>query len=267
MTLSDALVSMAPVDDTLPPEQASRRADATALVYGALTRLAQRAVDRDRRDEVVQDVLVRLYTSRPGARRYTSTDGEAEAYLLRALGNRQIDMHRQAQKIRRREVSATPDEEGRGGYEAVDNDNPEQTAIARQTEALVEKARTTLFEQALPTIAKSLQNPAGFLMNADDLRAIAEDETTVDEIVDREGGRGDTFAKVRNRVYQRHKRMRAYLLESPRNAPRDVPRLSEWLAGAMLAPELEVEVRRVAAEIFAPRIERGDGGTAAQEYV
>lgn len=266
MTLSDALVLMAPSDADLPPGEAVRREQATELVYAALSRLAPRIVSAEHRDGVVQDVLIRLYKGRPGSRRYTSTDGEAEAYLVKALGNRVIDLHRKSQKDRKRWVSATPDAEGLGGHEAVDAETPEAVAIAGETRALVSEATTVLFEQALPAIARTLQNAEGFLMNVHDLRAIAGDDLTVDEIVEREGGRGDAFVKVRNRVYQRHKRTRGYLLEVPRNKPTDLPRLSEWLVSAGLPPELDREVRRVAAEVFAPRVERGDGSTYAQEH-
>lgn len=266
MTLSDALVMMAPVDDQLAADECGRRQEATELVYAALCRLASRVVRRDLRDDVVQDVLIRLSTNRPGARRYTSTEAEAEAYLVRALGNRAIDMHRRTQRDRQMLVSATPDDEGRGGFDAVDTETPEGTAIAHQTEALVAEATSTLFDTALPTIARSLQNPSGFLTNARDLRSIAEGDITIDQIVTREGGRPETYVTVRNRVYQRHKRMRAYLLEVPRNGPADRPRLAEWLASAALAPELEQEVRRVAAEVFAPRVERGgQAGIDGQE--
>ena len=75
--------------------------------------------------------------------------------------------------------------------------------------------------------------------------------------------------KVRNRVYQRHKRTRAYLLEVPRNRAGGLPRLSEWLRRTrrcLRNRELEQEVRRIATEIFAPRVDRGDARTDAQEH-
>ena len=131
---------------------------------------------------------------------------------------------------------------------------------------LLEEATTVLFDRAIPDIARSLQNPDGFMANVRDLRAIAADDLTVDAIVDREGGQGEAFVKVRNRVYQRHKRTRGYLLEVPRNKPADLARLSAWLVDAGVRPELEREVRRVAAEVFAPRVDRGDGRSDTQEH-
>lgn len=267
MTLSDALVVMAPSDSTLSGEEQRRREDATTLVYDVLRRLARRCGPRDYQDEVVQDVLIRLAKNRPGPRRYTANDVEAESYLLKALGNRVTDLHRRTQKDRKRWESATPDEDSWGkAQEAVDPTTPEALAIAAEQGALLDEAATVLFDRAIPEIARSLQNPDGFMSNVRDLRAIADDDLTVDAIVEREGGHGDAFVKVRNRVYQRHKRTRGYLLEVPRNKPDDLARLSAWLVGAAVRPELEREVRRVAAEVFAPRVERGDGKTGAQEH-
>lgn len=265
MTLSDALVAMAPSDATLAPEESASRDAATTLVYHALVRLAPRVAHPDVRDLVAQDILIRLSTSRPGRRRYTATDGEAEAYLIKALGNRVIDLHRKTQRERARWVSAEPDEDGWAKHEAVDETTPEGVAIAHETADRVERATAVLFDQAIPAIAATLQNPEGFLMNVADLRAIADGELTVDQIVEREGGHGDAYVKVRNRVYQRHKRTRAYLLEVPRNKPDELPRLTQWLRDAALPAALEDEVRRIATEIFAPRVDRGDGRPGAQE--
>jgi DNA-directed RNA polymerase specialized sigma24 family protein len=260
MTLSDALVAMAPSDRTLSPEEVARRDDATAMVYEALVRLARRMVPLDLRSVVAQDVLIRLSKNRPGPRRYTSSDGEAEAYLKTALGNRVTDLHRRAQKDRKRWESPTVDEDDRSPAEKfVDRTTPEDLVMADEHEALIGEAMTRLFEDAIPEIAGGLQNPGGFLENIGDLRAIASDDLTVDAIVAREGGQADTYVKVRNRVYQRHKRARAYLLEVPANRPAGVPRLTDWLRRSALAPELEHEIRRLATEVFAPRVDRSDG--------
>ena len=69
---------------------------------------------------------------------------------------------------------------------------------------------------------------------------------------------GDTFVRTRNRIYQRQKRARGYLLEVPRNRPDDVPRLSAWLAEAALRADLEAAVRAVALFDFAPRVQHGN---------
>lgn len=259
MTLSEALVQMAPSDSGLAADEQQRREEATTLVYHVLARLARRCGPRTLQDEVVQDVLIRLAKNRPGPRRYTANEVEAEAYLLKALSNRVTDLHRRTQKDRRRWESSTPDDDGWSrAPEAVDATTPEQLVIASEQGALLDEAAGVLFEQAIPDIARSLQNPDGFLANVRDLRAIADDDLTVDAIVAREGGQGDSFVKVRNRVYQRHKRARGYLLEVPRNKPDDVARLSAWLVAAAMRPELEHEVRRVAAEVFAPRVDRSE---------
>ena len=110
MTLSDALVEMAPTDPSLPREVVERRDAATVVVHQALVRLARRIVPADYRDEVAQDVLVRLWKARPSSRRYTSSDGEAEAYLKTALGNRVKDVHRKNKRDRDHLVSATVDD-------------------------------------------------------------------------------------------------------------------------------------------------------------
>ncbi len=266
MTLSDALVLMAPSDTSLSADQRHRRDEATTVVYDVMVRLGRRALSADHRDLVVQDVLIRLSKSRPGRLRYTANDGEAEAYLMKALRNRMIDIHRTVQRERARWVSSEADDDGWAPLEAVDHATPEAVAIAEETGALVAEATTRLIDHAIPAIARTLQNPGGFLTNVDDLRAIAEGDLTIDQIVDREGGSGDAYVKVRNRVYQRHKRTRAYLLEVPPNRAGGLPRLTEWLRDAALSPELEQEVRHIAAEIFAPRVDRGDGRTDVQEH-
>ncbi len=257
MTLSDALVGMAPSGGTLSPDEVARRDGATTMVYEALVRLARRGVPADHRDAAVQDVLIRLSKNRPGPRRYTSSDNEAEAYLKTALDNIVTDMYRRLQKERRRWESATVEEDDWPKPERfVDRTTPEALAMAAEHEALIGQAMTCLFEKAIPEIAGGLQNPDGFLENIGDLRAIAHDELTVDAIVAREGGQVETFVKVRNRVYQRHKRARAYLLEVPANKPAALPRLTAWLRTSQLSSELEQEIRRLATEVFAPRVER-----------
>jgi DNA-directed RNA polymerase specialized sigma24 family protein len=266
MTLSDALVLMAPSDAMLFADDRCRRDEATTVVYHVMVRLGRRTLPADHRDLVVQDVLIRLSKSRPGRLRYTATDGEAEAYLVKALRNRMTDIHRAAQRMRARLVSAEANEDGWAPHEAVDHATPEAVVIAAETDARLTEATTVLFDQAVPAIARSLQNPGGFLTNVDDLRAIAEGDLTVDTIVEREGGSGDAYVKVRNRVYQRHKRTRAYLLEVPPNTAAGLPRLTQWLRDAALSPEREQDVRRIASEIFAPRVDRGLSRMDAQEH-
>jgi len=266
MTLSDALVDMAPSDATLSPQEVARRDEATTVVYEALVRLARRMVPVDHRSLAVQDVLIRLSKNRPGPRRYTSSDNEAEAYLKTALDNKVTDIHRRAQKDRRRWESPTAeDDDHMKAEQFVDHTTPEALVMAEQHGELIGEAMTRLFDEAIPEIAGGLQNPDGFLENIGDLRAIASDDLTVDTIVAREGGQADTYVKVRNRVYQRHKRARAYLLEVPANKPAGIPRLTEWLRKSALPTELEREIRRIAADVFAPRVDRGDGLTASQE--
>ena len=124
--------------------------------------------------------------------------------------------------------------------------------------ALLAGAESVLYDEAIPAIATTLREGEGFLVNVRDIRAIARETTTIDEIVAREQRDGDTYVRTRNRIYQRQKRARGYLLEVPRHRPDDVPRLSAWLAGAALAPELEAAVRAVAVFDFAPRVQHGD---------
>jgi DNA-directed RNA polymerase specialized sigma24 family protein len=265
MTLSDALVLMAPSDSTLSETEATQRDDAIVLVYGALGRLARRVVREPLRDEVVQKLIIHLMKARPGNRRYTATDSEAEAYLLRSLRNKVTDLHRRAQRDQARLVSIDAGDEGKPLHQPRDPETPETRALIEERVQLGVEARAVLFEQAVPAIARTLQHPDGFQANVADLRAIATGELTVDAIVAREGGEGPTFVKVRNRVYQRHKRTRAYLLEVPRNKPDDLARLTAWLGAAQLPAALEAEVRRLAALIFAPRVERGDATPDSQE--
>ena len=204
MTLSDALVLMAPPDRTLSLDEDARRQAATAMVYDTLCSLARRVVPAGKRDDVVNDVVLRLMKNRPGPRRYTSTDAEADQVL---------------------------------------------------------------YDRAIPAIARTLREGDGFLATVGDIRAIAREATTIDEIVAREQRDNDTFVRTRNRIYQRQKRTRGYLLEVPRNRPDDVPRLSAWLIDAALTPEVEEAVRAVAHFDFAPRVQHGSGTQVSPDEV
>ena len=262
MTLSDALVLMAPPDRRLSPEEDARRQSAIELVYEHLARLARRVVPEPKRDDVVNDVVVRLMKNRPGPRRYTATDAEATSYLVTALKNKLRDSAGRDRDDLRRLVSTTPDEDDGRPRELPDPSlDIGSVLIDRESHlsqsSLLIRADAILYEQAIPAIAGTLREGDGFLANVRDIRAIARETTTIDDIVAREQRTGDTFVRTRNRIYQRQKRARGYLLEVPRNRPDDVPRLSAWLVGAVLDPELETAVRAVANFDFAPRVQHG----------
>ena len=259
MTLSDALVLMAPPDRTLSLDEDARRQAATALVYDTLCSLARRVVPAGKRDDVVNDVVLRLMKNRPGPRRYTSSDAEANGYLVTALKNMVRDSINRDRDELHRLVSTTPDDDDGRPRElpapdpdirSVLIDREDRTASA----ALLAEADQVLYDHAIPAIARTLREGDGFLATVRDIRAIAREATTIDEIVAREQRDNDTFVRTRNRIYQRQKRTRGYLLEVPRNRPDDVPRLSAWLIGAALAPEVEDAVRAVAHFDFAPRV-------------
>ena len=272
MTLSDALVLMAPSDRMLSPDEDARRQASTAMVYTALVALARRVVPADKRDDVVNDVVVRLMKNRPGPRRYTCTDAEANGYLVTALRNMLRDSASRDRDDLHRLVSTTPDDEdGRArdlpaadpDIRSVLIDREDHTANA----ALLAEADQVLYEKAIPAIARTLREGDGFVATVRDIRAIARETTTIDDIVAREQRETDTFVRTRNRIYQRQKRTRGYLLEVPRNRPDDVPRLSAWLIGAALAPAVEQAVRAVAHFDFAPRVQHGSNTQAAPDEV
>jgi DNA-directed RNA polymerase specialized sigma24 family protein len=263
MTLSDALVGMAPPDRTLSLGEDAQRQAAIELVYTTLCTLARKVVPEPKRDDVVNDVVVRLMKNRPGPRRYTSSDGEAIGYLVTALKNRWRDSASRDGDERKRLTSTTAEDDDRSDRELRDPtadirslliDRESQSAQAR----LLAEADQVLYQQAIPAIARTLREGDGFLANVRDIRAIAREAATIDEMVAREQRDGDTFVRTRNRIYQRQKRARGYLLEVPRNRPDDVPRLSAWLAGAALRPDLEAAVRAVALFDFAPRVQHGE---------
>jgi hypothetical protein len=251
---------MAPPDRTLSPEENQRRECAIVMVFEEMSRLARRTLDPDHRDELVSNLLYRLMKNRPGPGRYAADDEGARAYLVRGLRNQARDAERQ--KVRDARWIATPKDRDTGkprtarDEDFVDPETAEDILRQAEQDRLEAEAKRQLFDEAIPVIAKELQNPTGFLANIADLRAIFEDDLSVHAIVMREGGTDATYKTVRNRVYQRHKRTRAYLLEVPRNKPHDVPRLTAWLSKAGLAPELADEVRRLAHEVFAPRVDR-----------
>ncbi|WP_239490716.1 hypothetical protein [Luteitalea sp. TBR-22] len=268
MTLSQALVEMAPPDRTLSPEENQRRERAIVMVFEELSRLARRVVEPAHRDELVSNLLYRLMKNRPGPRRYTADDEGARAYLVRGLRNQEKDAHRRDA----RQANRCPDPRDRDSRKArapededfVDPETPDDNLQQDERARLEAEATRQLFDLAIPAISRSLQNPTGFLANMADLRAIFDGTLSVDQIVAREGGTPETYTTVRNRVYQRHKRARAYLLEVPRNRPDDVPRLTAWLTRAGLPSELTDEVRRVANEVFAPRVDRGEAALEEQ---
>jgi DNA-directed RNA polymerase specialized sigma24 family protein len=253
MTLSDALVLLAPSDAALPPAEQARRDDAIVLVHDELQRLA-RIVERqeDPRD-LAHDALLKLIRLGPRYERVTSE----RAFLTTCLRNLQRDRWRRDGRARM--VSIHPDEDGSGGLELADPDNPED--LAMETEQAVD-ARTRLAEalhvlyaDAIPSIAKTLQQPAGFLVSVDDIRSLAADPLAIRGIVAREQREGETFVRARNRVYQRHKRTKAYTEQ----------RLGPWLASAGLPASLDEAVRRIARRDFAPRVERGAGKGNSEE--
>jgi DNA-directed RNA polymerase specialized sigma24 family protein len=272
MTLSDALVLMAPPDRTLSPDEDERRQTATAMVYAALLSLARRVVPAVKRDDAVNDVVLRLMKNRPGPRRYTSTDAEANAYLVTALKNMLRDSVNRDRDDLHRLVSTTPDDdEGRPRDLPDPHLDIRSVLIDRQDHATnsarLAQADDLLYGQAIPDIAQTLREGDGFLATVRDIRAIAREITTIDEIVAREQRGDDTFVRTRNRIYQRQKRTRGYLLEVPRNRPHDVPRLSAWLGGACLPPEIEEAVRAVAHFDFAPRVLHGANTPPASDEV
>lgn len=241
------------------------------MVYHELMRLERRHMPTEFHGEFSALLAMRLQRSRPGPRRFTSSDDHARAYLITGLNNLLLDRHRARQRARKRFVPlATTDTSGkehdRKRHDVDRVNSPHERLVADQRERQIAEATRQLFDRAIPAISGSLQNPKGFLANIADLRAIFDGDLDVDAIVRREGGTDATYVTVRNRVYQRHKRARAYLLEVPRNKPGDVPRLTEWLAGAGLPEHLAEEVRRLASEVFAPRVDRGDS-VPSQEQV
>ncbi len=263
MTLSDALVGMAPPDRMLSREEDARRQAAIELIYTTLTTLARRVVPDSHRDDVVNDVVVRLMKNRPGPRRYTASDGEATGYLVTALKNRWRDGLSRDGEDRRRLTSTTSEDDDRADRELQDPAaDIRSVLIEKESRAahaeLLTAAESMLYDQAIPAIAKTLREGDGFIANVRDIRAIARETATIDEMVAREQRDGDTYVRTRNRIYQRQKRARGYLLEVPRHRPDDVPRLSAWLAAAALRPELEAAVRAVAVFDFAPRVQHGD---------
>ncbi len=263
MTLSDALVRMAPPDQQLSPVEDAQRQAAIEQVYAALGTLGRRVVPASHRDDVVDDVLVRLMKNRPGARRYTASDGEATAYLITALKNRYRDEIGRSAGRGARLVSLTAGDDDRDDRDLPDTaPRVDDTLIGDERrvagERLLVEADQVLYEQAIPAIARTLREGDGFIANVRDIRAIARETTSIEELVAREQRDGDTFVRTRNRIYQRQKRTRGYLLEVPRHRPSDVPRLSAWLAEASLRHDLDEAVRNIARQDFAPRVQHGD---------
>jgi DNA-directed RNA polymerase specialized sigma24 family protein len=263
MTLPEALALLAPSDSTLPPDEGLRRDEAIERIWRELDRLARAIVHVPgiEPQDVSSMLLVRLMRLGPGRRgREVATEGEAQAFLRCCIKNQVRDILRKRGR-RPQEVSMHPDEDGFGGYEAVDPLTAEDILMEQHDEAMalqyLTEATRLLYEEAIPVIAGKLQNAQGFRESVEDLRAIARGHVTMEDIVRREGGVDGTFERVRNRVYQRHKRTRAYLLDVPTNRPTNLPRLTEWLRDAALDPKLDAAVRIVAQRDFAPRVVHG----------
>jgi DNA-directed RNA polymerase specialized sigma24 family protein len=213
MTLSDALVRMAPPDRMLSHDEDAQRQAAIELIYSALVTLGRRVVPESHRDDVVSDVLVRLMKNRPGPRRYTASDGEATGYLVTALKNRWRDGLSRVGDDRRRLTSTTAEDEDRPDRELRDPAADIRSALIERERhsaqaRLLAQADDVLYAHAIPAIAGTLREGDGFLANVRDIRAIAREAATIDDIVAREQRDGDTFVRTRNRIYQRQKRAR-----------------------------------------------------------
>ncbi len=198
MTLSDALVLMAPSDATLPPAEQARRDQAMVLVHDELQRIA-RVVERhgDPRD-LAHDAFLKLIRLGPRLERVTSE----RAFLTTCLRNLQRDRWRRDKGARM--VSIHPDEDGSGGVDLPDGDDPEGLTIeaeqAVDASTRLAEARRVLYADAIPAIATTLQQPAGFLVSVEDIRELARDPLVITGIVGRERREGETFVRARNRV-------------------------------------------------------------------
>ena len=241
----------------------ARREAATLVVHEALVRLARRIVPADHRDEVAQDVLVRLWKARPSSRRYTSSDGEAEAYLKTALGNRVKDIYRKNKRDRDHLVSATADDgDSKPPDVFVERRTPEDLVIREERDArhgaLLDEAMTHLFDKAIPEIARGLQNPGGFLENI--ARPPRHRQRRPQRRCDRRT-RGWQGGDLREGPQSRVPAPQAHTRLPPRS-PRQQPR---WQAASyrvadarsQLAFDLKQAIRDVAEEIFAARVQHG----------
>ena len=261
MTLSAALVALAPSDGDVPASLCQQRNAAIEVVWGELRRRAPAVARRfgADADDLAQDVVQRLIRRGPGIRgQAVSSDGEARGYLTRCLMNRAKDgLKRRGDRPPVLSLTAGDDDPGidpKDTAPTVLEVLVDQTDTARQ-QALTTAARDALYARAVPAIAQSLQQGDGFLRNIEDIRRLSHEPEAMTEIVAREQQPGETFVRARNRIYQRQKRARAYALD----------RLDGWLQREALSTELDAVVRAMAQHEFAPRIDRRSASPDAQE--
>src|SRR5690606_21945875 len=100
-----------------------------------------------------------------GPREMIQSDAQAEVYLVTALRNYQRDLYRRGRRLTSMDVN-DPVNEPLVAYGAGEMRAPTTSALEEILEAerlhLVDRATSVLYDEALPTLAESLRDPAKF---------------------------------------------------------------------------------------------------------
>ncbi len=194
-----------------------------------------RSLGRQAYDDVVQHVVLSLLRSNPVLREpeVEWTDKKLLARFWVTLRNRCIDVFRRSRRVigesedgspvRARDVSIDapmgPDTDRTLSDTLADKSvlYPCCEAARAEARAQLEELGQRLFDRIVPEAAERPGPPGkeAFLVAVEDLRAIGREEVSIDGIARREieeSGEETPFARVRNRVEQRHTRARRKLL-------------------------------------------------------
>jgi DNA-directed RNA polymerase specialized sigma24 family protein len=237
MTLVDALRAVAPPAAAPTGAEMHLRQEALAVIYAELHRMARaKGASRDDAEDAASQIAVAIASAGPReVNACPRSEGQARGYLAAALRNRLIDRYRAVKRLTVAEdldVFAAPAEQ----------DAPLDTG---RLEALMHEAETVLYDQAVPAIARDVAgrfDRDGFVLAIGQLRAIHEEQVTLDALLTAADGR--VTATGRNRLYKQHERARTRLLQH----------LPAWLEQSGQQEPMTTAVRWVVSTQLASRV-------------
>jgi DNA-directed RNA polymerase specialized sigma24 family protein len=188
--------------------------EACVLLYEELQRLARATVRSSYASDIASDAFQRLLQGGERSFREPPDDSRVRSYLFRMIVRAEIDRSR---RERRESIMDDVLQNAPDPGPTID-----EVLHHSQLTAELDASRNYLYSVVVSSIAESIREPhrEGFVKSIDQLRAIAEERTTVDDITRSEFGEINKTTK--NRLYQQHSRARRYLMDWLED---DLPRL------------------------------------------
>lgn len=248
------------------PDADQRRSQAAALIYAELERLAPRVgLRRERKDEVIQTVLVRLLApgSHTETREHRRTVATVRSYLRTALSHARTDLQRAEQRLDRRRqpdgdegptaIDLLVDDGPLAGEQLVQRETEEEQAA--EVEDLLERFET-LAHRAAGEIRVQARQQA-MLDAVHERLAIFHERSSIEEVVAAESQSEADFARVRARVYKRHQRALDRILD----------RLEVEEECGELSQEQALRLRRfmLMLRLRAPSVRSGRGASSSNQ--